>query len=112
MLHARRGQKAPALESVRTALGCARSFGHTHHTYYQVACIYALLGDPANALAWLERSVNTGFACWPFFSVDPFLEPLHNEPEFTQLVHDLERKYAALKIPGVSDRTFSDSSSA
>jgi len=112
MLHARHEQRAPALECVRTALACAKSFGHTHHTYYQVACIYAVLGETSDAMAWLERSVNTGFACWPFFRVDPFLEPLHNQAEFNQLVLDLERKYTALKIPGVSDRTFHDSSSA
>jgi TolB-like protein len=102
MLYARREQAGPALDCVRAALACPRSFGHTHHTYYQVACTYAVLGDTDNAMAWLERSVNTGFACWPFFRVDPHLERLREVPEFIQLVGDLERKYAALKIPGMS----------
>jgi hypothetical protein len=46
----------------------------------------------------LERSVDTGFACWPFFRIDPHLEHLREKPEFIRLVADLEYKYTALKI--------------
>jgi hypothetical protein len=49
-------------------------------------------------MAWLERSVDTGFPCWPFFRIDPHLENLHEEPPFIRLVADLEQTYAALKI--------------
>jgi non-specific serine/threonine protein kinase len=98
MLYARRNQAGPALECVRKALDFPRSFGHTHHTYYQIACVYAVLGETDKAMAWLERSVDTGFACWPFFQIDPHLERLREEPEFKRLVADLEHKYSALKI--------------
>jgi TolB-like protein/Tfp pilus assembly protein PilF len=98
MLHARRHQTGSAIDCVRKALDSPRSFGHTHHTYYQIACVYAVLGETDKAMAWLERSVDTGFACWPFFQVDPHLESLREEPEFKRLVGDLERKYASLKI--------------
>jgi len=102
MLHARRNQNGPALESVRKALELPRSFGHTHHTYYQIACVYAVLGEADKAMAWLERSVDTGFACWPFFRVDPHLENLRGEPEFQRLVADLEHKYTTLKIQSLA----------
>ncbi len=98
MLHARRGQTDVALECVRKALDFPRSFGHTHHTYYNIACVYAVLGDTDKAMAWLERSVDTGFPCWPFFRIDPHLENLREEPAFTRLVADLEQTYTALKI--------------
>ena len=98
MLHARRNQSDAALECVRRALDLPRSFGHTHHTYYQIACVYAVLGETDKAMAWLERSVDTGFACWPFFKIDPHLEPLREKAEFKRLVADLEYKYTALKI--------------
>ena len=98
MLHARRNQTGLALECVRRALDLPRSFGHTHHTYYQIACVYAVLGETDKAMAWLERSVDTGFACWPFFKIDPHLEPLREKAEFKRLVADLEYKYTALKI--------------
>jgi tetratricopeptide (TPR) repeat protein len=100
MLYARRNQTDLALEYVRCALDSPRSFGHTHHTYYQIACVYAVFGEKLKAMDWLERSVQTGFACWPFFRLDPHLENLHDEREFKELVEDLESRYAALKIRG------------
>jgi serine/threonine protein kinase len=98
MLHARRGESGQALECVGKAVDCPRSFGHAHHTYYQVACIYAALGQTVKAMAWLERSVETGFACWPFFQIDPYLERLRGNAEFARLVTGIETKYKALKI--------------
>jgi TolB-like protein/predicted Ser/Thr protein kinase len=98
LLHARRGQPDLALQCVSRALDSARSFGHTHHTYYQIACVYAVLRETPKAMEWLERSVHTGFSCWPFFRIDPNLENLRAEPEFKRLVADLEQKYTARKI--------------
>jgi hypothetical protein len=57
-----------------------------------------VLGDTATAMAWLERSVNTGFACWPFFRLDPYLESLREEPAFKRLMADLEETYSNLEI--------------
>ena len=63
-----------------------------------IACVYAVLKETDKAMAWLERTVDTGFACWPLFRLDPNLENLHEKPEFKRLVSDLEKKYTALKI--------------
>jgi eukaryotic-like serine/threonine-protein kinase len=98
MLHARRNQPDLALQCVRRALESPRSFGHTHHTYYQIACVYAVLGQSDKAMAWLERSVETGNACWSFFRLDPHLESLRQQPAFDRLVGDLEREFTALEI--------------
>jgi tetratricopeptide (TPR) repeat protein len=98
MLHARRNETGPALECVRKALDSPASFGHTHHTYNQIACTFAVLGDKDKAMAWLERSVDTGNPCWPFFRVDPFLENLRSDTRFQELVSGLERKYTTLQI--------------
>ena len=98
MLHARRGQRGPALQCARNAQESPHSFGHTHHTYYQIASVYAVLGESDKAMAWLERSVDSGNPCWPFFKVDPYLENLRPEPRFQQLVAALEREYTAVHI--------------
>ena len=103
-MHARRSQPELALQCVQRALDSARSFGHTHHTYYQIACVYAVLRETHKAMEWLERSVHTGFSCWPFFRIDPNLENLREEPEFKRLVADLEHKYTARKDPEVIAR--------
>jgi serine/threonine protein kinase/Flp pilus assembly protein TadD len=98
MLHARRNHMGAALDCVRKALDLPVSFGHAHHTYHHVACVYAVLGETEKAMAWLEKSVDTGNPCWPFFRVDPHLINLRQEPRFQQLVTALEREFSALKI--------------
>jgi tetratricopeptide (TPR) repeat protein len=98
LLYARRKQTDQALQCVRGALDFARSLGHTHHTYYQIASVYAVLGEIDKAMVWLERSADTGFACWPFFQLDPHLENLRCEPGFTRLIANLQQEFGTLKI--------------
>jgi len=99
MLHALRGELEPALNCARSACESPRSFGHTHHTLYQVACVYSILGRNEQALAWLERSVSTGFRCWRLFKVDPCLSNLRVLPDFQSYVAEIERE--SKDIPSV-----------
>jgi DNA-binding winged helix-turn-helix (wHTH) protein/Tfp pilus assembly protein PilF len=87
------GKAALALDCLTRACSSAKSFGHAHHTYYQVACILSLLERPTEAFEWLERSVSTGFACWPFFLKDLCLQNLCALPEFDVLISSLQAKY-------------------
>jgi DNA-binding winged helix-turn-helix (wHTH) protein/tetratricopeptide (TPR) repeat protein len=92
--HAMTGSAEEALVAMTAACSTAKSFGHAHHSYYQIACILALLNKRAAAFEWLERSVSTGFACWPFFIKDPNLSNLRQLPEFQSLVSSLQAKYS------------------
>lgn len=87
------GNAESALDCVTRACSSAKSFGHAHHTDYQIACIFSLLGQLDAAFAWLERAVNHGFACWPFFLKDNCLQNLRSLPEFETLVSSLQAKY-------------------
>jgi DNA-binding winged helix-turn-helix (wHTH) protein/Tfp pilus assembly protein PilF len=93
VFHALTGRVPQALECMTKACSCPKSFGHAHHTYYQIACILALAGQRQAAFDWLERSVSTGFACWPFFLKDRCLERLRGLPEFELLISSLQAKY-------------------
>jgi hypothetical protein len=55
-------------------------------------------------MGWMERTVNAGFACGPFFKVDPHLATLRELPEFQRLVAGLERTHSALRSNGCSTR--------
>ncbi len=87
------GLAEQALDCLATACASPKSFGHAHHTYYQLACILSLLGRREAAFEWLERSVSNGFACWPFFLKDPCLKNLRELPGFEVLVGSLQAKY-------------------
>jgi DNA-binding winged helix-turn-helix (wHTH) protein/tetratricopeptide (TPR) repeat protein len=93
LLYALMGNRDAAIECVTKACSSPRSFGHAHHTYYQIACTLALTGRPETAFEWLERSVSTGFACWPFFLKDPCLASLQSLPAFDILLSALQAKY-------------------
>jgi len=95
LLCALMGDYEQAQACVTKACSNPKSFGHAHHTYYQIAGTLALIGDRETAFEWLERSVATGFACWPFFLKDPSLAPLRGMPEFELLVSSLQAKYPA-----------------
>ena len=98
MLHALRGEPEPALNCAKRACDSPRSFGHTHHTLYQVACIYAILGESQKALGWIDQAVNTGFRCWPFFRVDPCLSNLRKSPEFQDFIAEIEKDCSHILI--------------
>jgi len=93
VFYALTGNREQALNCMTKACASPKSFGHAHHTYYQIACILALLGQRDAAFEWLERSVSTGFSCWPFFLKDRCLQSLSGLPEFELLVSSLRGKY-------------------
>lgn len=87
------GLAGKALDCVATACASPKSFGHAHHSYYQIACTLAMLERHEAAFEWMERSVSSGFACWPFFLKDPHLKSLRELPAFDVLVSSLQAKY-------------------
>ena len=93
LLHAFMGNPDAAIECVTRACSSPKSFGHAHHTYYQIAGTLALTGRRETAFEWLERSVSTGFACWPYFLKYPSLASLRTLPEFELLISALQAKY-------------------
>jgi tetratricopeptide (TPR) repeat protein len=93
VFYALTGKEEQSLDCMAKACASPKSFGHAHHTYYQIACILALVGRRDTAFEWLERSVSSGFACWPFFVKDPCLRSLRGLAEFELLVSSLQAKY-------------------
>ena len=93
VFYALTGKDGKALDCLTKACASPKSFGHAHHSYYQFASILALLGRCEAAFEWLERSVSSGFACWPFFLKDPNLKNLRELQAFEVLVSSLQAKY-------------------
>ncbi|HSC06830.1 MAG TPA: winged helix-turn-helix domain-containing protein [Steroidobacteraceae bacterium] len=68
-----------------------------HHVAYSLGAAYAQLGQSTRALTWLRKSADSGFPCFPWFSQDPLLRPLRDNPEFGRLLADLEERLEAAR---------------
>lgn len=64
---------------------------------YKVAQAYSVLGDKQSALRLLRRSIEGGFFCYPYFVGDALLENLRNEPEYSALMEQAERRHEDFK---------------
>ena len=62
-----------------------------HHTAYSVGAALVGLGDLNAGLDWLDRAATTGFPCYPWFQLDPQLDPLRRHPGFVLLLDRLRK---------------------
>ena len=93
VLAASKGSKRLAQERIRLAVEKGKGFGHFHHTAYHIACAYAILNMPAEAIKWLEVAADDGFPCYPLFEADHNLDNLRSSKEFTALMVKLREQW-------------------
>lgn len=72
---------------------------------YNLACTYALKGDRALGLDWLEKSINAGFDDSTKLVADPDIASLRGDPRFRK-IQELSR---VLSLSQFSDKEFRDS---
>lgn len=56
---------------------------------YEIATIYAALGDADRAFQWLDKAFEARADCIPFTKEDPRLDTLHSDPRFSRLLHKI-----------------------
>jgi TolB-like protein/DNA-binding winged helix-turn-helix (wHTH) protein/Tfp pilus assembly protein PilF len=54
---------------------------------YDIASIYAGLGDKNRVLYWLDRAVKARAAMMPLAGIDPLFNPVRTDPQFQALLH-------------------------
>ena len=54
---------------------------------YNVACAYALKGEKATALVWLETAIDNGFTKFDHIEKDTDLDSLRDEPKYKELMN-------------------------
>ncbi|HEX9636193.1 MAG TPA: protein kinase [Acidobacteriota bacterium] len=67
-----------------------KGYGHYHHAQYDAACIFALLGEPRQAVEWLRQAARNGYPCHSFFARDRLLDRLRHDVGFQHLMDQLE----------------------
>ena len=93
MMLAKAGSRAGAETEIATAIRLGQGFGHFHHTAYNIASAYALMGDRVQAVRWLRTAAEEGFPCYPLFASDKQLDSLRSDKDFIALMQKLERDY-------------------
>jgi TolB-like protein/DNA-binding winged helix-turn-helix (wHTH) protein/Tfp pilus assembly protein PilF len=82
VLAASAGQERLAEDRIKSATKKGKGFGHFHHTAYHIACAYALMNKPDQAIKWLEVAADDGFPCYPLFERDTNLSNLRQDVRF------------------------------
>jgi TolB-like protein/DNA-binding winged helix-turn-helix (wHTH) protein/Flp pilus assembly protein TadD len=82
VLAASAGQERRTQDKIKLAVERGKGFGHFHHTAYYIACAYALMNKPEQAIKWLEVAAGDGLPCYPLFEMDPNLNNLRQDARF------------------------------
>jgi len=80
--YARAGNKAEARKAIQKLAGFTKRGLGT----YEIALVYAGLGEKDQALMWLEQAYKAHDKGMPFLKVDPSLDPLRSDPRFQDLL--------------------------
>jgi hypothetical protein len=83
LVAAARGDRNEAVARVKSFEDDAN---RNHWAALRVAMVYAKLGDKPQSLIWLRRAADGGNHSWYALVKHPWLESLHNEPEFQAIV--------------------------
>ena len=93
VLAAAAGQDRMAEEKIKSAVERGKGFGHFHHTAYHIACAYALMNKPEQAIKWLEVTAGDGFPCYPLFERDTNLDSLRQDARFVTFLAKQGRRW-------------------
>jgi tetratricopeptide (TPR) repeat protein len=94
LIAASRGDHGEARRHARLTVDHEKRLGHYHHAQYDLACIYALLGDTEAALPWIHAASRNGYPCRPLFEGDAFLRSLRHDERFSRLLAELDTECA------------------
>jgi TolB-like protein/DNA-binding winged helix-turn-helix (wHTH) protein len=91
------GQEQIAEEKIRLAVERGKGFGHFHHTAYHIACAYAHMNKPEQAVKWLQAAAEGGFPCYPLFESDDNLNNIRQDPRFIEFMTRLKPQWEQYK---------------
>jgi hypothetical protein len=93
VLLASAGQSRLAEDAIKPAVERGKGFGHFHHTAYYIACAYALMNKPEQAIKWLEAAAVDGFPCYPLFERDTNLNNLRQDARFITFLANQKQQW-------------------
>jgi tetratricopeptide (TPR) repeat protein len=97
VIAASRGNSTEAEKLIEQAVEKGKGYGHFHHTAYTIACAYALMNKPTEAIHFLEQAAETGFPCYPQFERDKNLNNLRKDPRFVTFLANQKQQWEHYK---------------
>jgi serine/threonine protein kinase/Flp pilus assembly protein TadD len=97
LLSALAGNTSQADVEIREALEKGKGFGHFHHTAYIIACTYAALNKPEEAIRFLQMTADEGYPCYPLFESDVKLDSIRQSPKFQTFLAAQKRQWEYFK---------------
>jgi tetratricopeptide (TPR) repeat protein len=97
LLSALSGDVNQAAREIRDALEKGKVFGHFHHAAYNIACAYAVLNQPDEAVRYLQMAAEGGYPCYPLFAGDPNLYAIRQDPKFQSFLSAQKRQWEYYK---------------
>ena len=97
LLYAMLGREREALEHIAVAAARPDSRSHFHHSQFTIACAYARLGKPAEAVEWLRQTAENGLPNYLLFRNDPNLKRLQGLPAYEALMAKLQQQHEAYR---------------
>ena len=85
------------MDKIKLAIERGKGFGHFHHTAYYIACAYALMNKPEQAVKWLEAAADDGLPCYPLFGRDANLDSLRKDPRFVTFLAKQRQQWDRFK---------------
>ena len=85
----RLGEKQKAMEYVKRLAATERD---EPYLLYGVACLYSLIGKPDEAVFYLTKSVEGGFAHRQYLEKDSDFDPIREHPGYKRLIRDLKMR--------------------
>ncbi len=93
LLSAFAGNLEQAEQEIQDALEKGKGFGHFHHAAYNIACAYAVLNKPEEAVRFLQMAAEDGFPCYPLFVNDANLNSIRENPKFQSFLAAQKRQW-------------------
>ena len=106
LLAARAGDRARALDQIQRTIDHEHAYGHYHHAQYDIACAYAILGEPELAHEWLRAAAGNGYPCALAIEREVFLRALRCDALVAELYaigEEHRRLYVELVPRGSED---------
>jgi len=97
LLSALAGNAEQAEQEIRDAMEKGKGFGHFHHTAYIIACAYAVLNKPEEAVRFLQIAADDGYPCYPLFERDAQLDSIRQNPKFQSFLSAQKRQWEYYK---------------